>query len=111
MIYQVIQVVDRYDWRGRISQTNRTVVFSHKDVIKTVRYRYTQAEYGCYVTVNEHASVRFETNRIGYVGHDCHDLIDFGEIYRIVEGDAAYLAVLNGEAEAVSEKAWLATKS
>ena len=103
-MFKVIQTVDYYDWRGAIVRTDKSIVFTSDDVLKTVEWRYARCESGCFVKVDAKQSVTLATSRE-------NNIIDFGEIFRLVEGDAEYLAVLNGQRDAVSEREWFAARS
>lgn len=105
MTYRIVQIVDTYDRRGNIARSDKSEVFSSDDVLETVRYRYSKSATGYLISLTDNECVRLVTERVD------GSVIDFSEIYRIVEGDAAYHAVLNGDAEPVSEEVWIVSKS
>jgi hypothetical protein len=103
-MFTVIQTIRTYNRRGDVIRTDAAEVFASEDVLATVRYRYANARGGHIVDANDARSISLSTERDG-------QRIDFSEMFRLVEGDEAYNAVLEERAPAVAEETWIASKA
>jgi hypothetical protein len=103
-MFTVRQITNTFNRRGDVIATSTKVLFETPDALDSIRFRYSKSESGCWLgQITDHESNRMETLHNGV-------RVDFAELFRIIEGDSAYEAVLSGEADSVSEKEWLATK-
>lgn len=104
-MYSVVQIRITYNRAGHVVSQAQTVVEQFPDHKAMYRYLFERsAKPGTlahFLTLNDRESVRL-TKR--YNGAE----IDFAEIFRMVEGDDAFNAVMEDRAPAQVEELWAA---
>jgi len=102
--FEVVETTRTFKVDGSLkSETTRTV-FTSTDPVECLRYRYAKADGGHSVSFIRDVSVTLTTTRNGQA-------FGFADLFLLVEGQAAYDAVMNDEAPAQNEGAWLAART
>jgi hypothetical protein len=101
-MFQVIEKTTFYTARGDVRCETSSVVFESADPVECLAYRYQVSPNGHGVgEVTSRSSVSVSTFR------EDGSRFPFDELFRMVEGQEAYDAVMNGEAPSQNEAAWL----
>lgn len=102
-MFEVRETTEFYTPRGAISRTESRVVFTSECVIAATKYRYDNAKNGHTVKLDRFSNITLRTFLDGKP-------FGFAQAFRLVEGDAAYQAVLDETAPAQCEETWVAGK-
>jgi hypothetical protein len=104
-MFQVIETTRRYNRRGDVIASSDRVVFETADPIAATRFRYSVApKCGHFVSLDNVRGVTLSTVQDG-------ERVTFADVFRIVEGDEAYHAVIEDRAPPVAEATWIASKA
>lgn len=106
-MFSVIKKTETFNRRGDVINTATALMFTSSDLVETVKFRYSVDPTGGYCVTKAFAGMeKFVTMFTEHNGVK----ISFAEMYRIIEGDDAYNAVMDEIAPPVNEKEWIASK-
>jgi hypothetical protein len=104
MTFELIERRDTYNRRGDVIRTERRTVATFDDAVAMLAESYRRdPRCGFLISLTDRHCVSLQRE------HNAAP-IDFAEIFRIVEGDEAYLAVIEGRAPGQVESEWIAAK-
>lgn len=105
--FSVVQIRTTYDRAGHVVSQEQTTVGRFADHKALYRYLFDRSDkpgvLAYFLTLNDRESVRLSKR---YNGAE----IDFAEIFRMVEGDEAFNAVMEDRAPAQVEELWAAAQ-
>lgn len=103
--FHVIEITRTFNRRGAVVATAEREVAKFARAIDATAYRFERCPRDCHwVEINDRRSVTLETRNAEGAN------IGFQDVFRMVEGEDAYEAVLAGRAPPVAEVTWIASK-
>lgn len=95
-MFSIVKNTANYNTRGDVISTTNETVFESEDLAETMKYRHANSKGGYFVSIDNKKCITLRTVHEGAQ-------LSFAEIFRIIEGDEKYQAVMNDMAPAQNE--------